>query len=157
MLERTFTPHPDISLEGQPSLVDGERLWCLLGLTSCGMTQHEEVKGGFPFIFLARLSSVYGISQAELARYAAISSRTLRRRAKVGRFTMLESDRFYLFATALIAAISLFEGDLGLAQTWLSRPMPALAGSKPIEMLSSYVGTKAVLDLIDRIEHGVFV
>lgn len=49
------------------------------------------------------------------------------------------------------AAVSLFEGDLEAAEKWLSQPLPALGGLTPIQ-----APLEEVLDLIGRLEHGVF-
>ncbi|EPG9352115.1 DUF2384 domain-containing protein [Pseudomonas aeruginosa] len=50
------------------------------------------------------------------------------------------------------AAVSLFEGDQEAAEDWLHHPLPALGGVPPIQ-----APLEMVLDLIGRLEHGVFI
>lgn len=92
----------------------------------------------------------------ELARYAVISSATLRRRAKAGRLKLDESDRLYRFTVVFKSAIELFEGDRERARRWILNPVRGLDGRRPVEMVTTTVGTKALLDLIGRVQHGVF-
>ncbi|MDT4817422.1 putative toxin-antitoxin system antitoxin component [compost metagenome] len=49
------------------------------------------------------------------------------------------------------AAVSLFEGDQKAAENWLHQPLPALGGATPIQ-----APLEMLLDLIGRLEHGVF-
>ncbi len=49
------------------------------------------------------------------------------------------------------AAVAMFEGDEEAAEKWLKQPLPALDGKSPDEAPSS-----DVIDLIGRLEHGVF-
>jgi putative toxin-antitoxin system antitoxin component (TIGR02293 family) len=51
----------------------------------------------------------------------------------------------------LKAAVAMFEGDEDAAEKWLKQPLPALDGKSPAE--SSLMD---VMDLIGRLEHGVF-
>jgi len=43
-----------------------------------------------------------------------------------------------------------------LASQWLDTPNRALKGRKPIELSKTNAGLHEVLDLLGRIEHGVF-
>ena len=52
--------------------------------------------------------------------------------------------------------IELFEGDVESARSWLMRPVLALGGAVPFEMLKTEVGAREVENLITRLEHGVF-
>jgi putative toxin-antitoxin system antitoxin component (TIGR02293 family) len=51
----------------------------------------------------------------------------------------------------LSAAVVLFEGDEEAAKKWLKQPLSALSGKSPAE-----APFKDVMDLIGRLEHGVF-
>jgi putative toxin-antitoxin system antitoxin component (TIGR02293 family) len=56
------------------------------------------------------------------------------------------------------SAVELFEGegDRERARHWTLNPAQSLGGRRPVEMVTTTVGTKAVLDLIGQLEHGVF-
>jgi putative toxin-antitoxin system antitoxin component (TIGR02293 family) len=42
------------------------------------------------------------------------------------------------------------------AMIWLKRPNRALAGHAPIDLLDTDAGTEQVVELLDRIEYGVY-
>jgi putative toxin-antitoxin system antitoxin component (TIGR02293 family) len=42
------------------------------------------------------------------------------------------------------------------AMSWLKRPNRALAGHAPIDLLDTDAGTERVVELLDRIEYGVY-
>ena len=54
------------------------------------------------------------------------------------------------------AASNLFGGDMAAIDKWLNQPVYALGDNTPANMLSSEIGTQRVLDLLGRLEHGVF-
>ena len=54
-------------------------------------------------------------------------------------------------------AIELFEGDEDAADYWMSQPARGLGGRKPLDLVSTASGASEVEDLINRLEHGVFV
>ncbi len=130
--------------------------WKVLGLPSGKLELHEAVKEGVPYTVYTKLAAASGLESKELARYVAISSATLRRRAKAGRFKLEEGDRLFRFAVVFKIAIELFEGDRERAWRWIINPVHGLGGRRPVEMVTTTVGTKAVLDLIGQLEHGVF-
>ena len=47
-------------------------------------------------------------------------------------------------------------GDADKAIRWLGRPIPSLEYETPISLLRSNKGRDAVLDVLGRLEHGVF-
>ena len=53
------------------------------------------------------------------------------------------------------AALALF-GSEEAANHWLKHPVRGLGNKRPIDLLSTAEGAKAVLNLIGRLEHGVF-
>lgn len=65
------------------------------------------------------------------------------------------SERKRRYETALAAATELFEGSRPSAERWLRCYVRGL-GAKPIELLDSDEGLEAVLNMIGRLEHGVF-
>jgi putative toxin-antitoxin system antitoxin component (TIGR02293 family) len=97
------------------------------------------------------------IEKKVLAACLSIAPATLHRRAKGGKFTPDESDKLYRFTGVLIAAIALFEGNQGEAIACLLSDIKELGDKKPLDMLSTSAGCDAVIDMIGRLEHGVFV
>ncbi len=54
------------------------------------------------------------------------------------------------------AATDLFAGDEQSAVEWLNKPAKALNGRKPVDMTGSDAELRLALDLIWRLQHGVF-
>ncbi|NCT80942.1 DUF2384 domain-containing protein [Pseudomonas stutzeri] len=54
------------------------------------------------------------------------------------------------------AATDLFVGDEQSAAEWLNKPAKALNGCRPIDMTNSDAELRLALDLIGRLQHGVF-
>ncbi|MBZ5876663.1 type II RES/Xre toxin-antitoxin system antitoxin [Chromohalobacter israelensis] len=143
--------------EYRPKAVDRkEGFWQTLGLPSRGPKLHEALSEGVPYEVYTNLAAISGLESQELARYVVISSATLQRRAKAGHFKRDEGDRLYRFAEVYKSAVDLFEGDRQRANTWLLNPVRGLGGQRPVEMIATTAGAEAVLDLIGRLEHGVF-
>ena len=131
-------------------------LWASLGFPSRGSKLHEYIRrNGLPFSFLEHLSRETGLKVRVLSEAVGISRSTLARRAKAGRLTCVESDRLYSIATIFDAAIELFEGDVLAVRDWMTSPVRGLDGKAPMKMLGTRVETRAVLDLIGQLEHGL--
>lgn len=47
-------------------------------------------------------------------------------------------------------------GTLELAQAWLNTPALALDGQRPVDLLGNETATQSVMDLLIRIEYGVY-
>ncbi|WP_249322135.1 antitoxin Xre-like helix-turn-helix domain-containing protein [Halomonas sp. PGE1] len=133
-----------------------DEFWKALGLPSGRLALHAAVKEGVPYTVYTKLAAASGLESQELARYVVISPATLRRRAKAGRFRLDEGDRLCRFAVVFKSAIELFEGDRERARRWILDPVRGLDGRRPVEMVTTTVGTKAVLNLVGRLQHGVF-
>ena len=115
-----------------------------------------EIKKGFRVATFEHLARQLDLPERELARFVAISERTLIRRRKAGRLNADESDRIARIAMLFDEAVELFEGDRTRASQWFRSPRKALGGAAPIEYADTEPGAREVRDLIGRIEHGVF-
>ncbi|WP_260260235.1 type II RES/Xre toxin-antitoxin system antitoxin [Vibrio intestinalis] len=130
--------------------------WQQVGLPARGIKLHQALHEGLPFEVFGKLASISGFDKQDVANATAIPRATLQRRAKSGRFNKEESDRLYRFAEVYRVSLDLFELDAAKARQWLTTSVVGLGNNKPIAMLSTSAETEAVLDLIGRLEHGVF-
>lgn len=130
--------------------------WAVVGMPARGKELHEGLHGGFSYEVYNNLAALSGLGKKGLAEVTVIAPATLQRRAKAGKFNRDESDRLYRFAKILKAATDLFEGDVETAKTWLKTPVRGLGNRKPVDMLATSAETEAVMELIGRLEHGVF-
>ncbi len=117
----------------------------------------EMIHAGLPFRAFERLRENMELSGRELAATIQITPRTLTRRKAAGILNPDESDRLLRTTRVYGKAVDLFEGDRDAALAWFKSPKRALGGKRPLELTSTDVGAKEVENLIDRLEHGVFI
>jgi putative toxin-antitoxin system antitoxin component (TIGR02293 family) len=132
-------------------------IWMTLGLPSRGTMLHNLIREGLPFEYLERIASLLQVQRGVVSKAICLSPSTMARRSKAGRFDTVESDRLVALVTLFDEALSLFENDKVAAAEWMSSPVRGLGSRRPIEMLGTRVETKAVSDLISRLERGVLV
>lgn len=135
---------------------DTSEFWTRLGIPSRGASLYKSLQQGLPYSTFTRLAQATGLDKQSMASVVNIAPATLQRRIKAGHFQQDESDRLYRLAQVYYATLELFEGDTDAAQGWLHRSTRGLGDVRPIDMITTSAQTNAVLDLIGRLEHGVF-
>jgi putative toxin-antitoxin system antitoxin component (TIGR02293 family) len=113
------------------------------------------VQKGLPYGALERFLRNTALSISDLAQIVQIPLRTLMRRKAQRRLQPDESDRLLRASRIFGRALELFEGDIAAARRWLSTPLPAIGGARPIAVASTDVGAREVDNLIGRLEHGI--
>lgn len=96
-----------------------------------------------------------GILGQEDVYHFVVSKRTLQRRRDRKRLSLEESDKL----TRVIRVIARAEATLGdpsKAERWVREPNRALGGRRPLDLLTSDVGARAVEKVLGRIEHGIY-
>lgn len=79
------------------------------------------------------------MQQGAISKAICMSPTTLARRAKVGRFNTLESDRLVTMIAVFEKAISLFERDVAAAAGWMSTPVRRLGSKRPLDIMRARV------------------
>lgn len=116
----------------------------------------DEVRDGFPFERAERAYKRLGFTLEEVAESVGVPARTLHRRKKEGsRLDRTESEKMLRLARVGAATIDVF-GDEENARQWLRSPILALGNATPASLLDTDIGAQEVLDVLTRIEHGVF-
>jgi putative toxin-antitoxin system antitoxin component (TIGR02293 family) len=92
----------------------------------------------------------------QVADWLGVSRTTLYRRLKSGRLSCPESDRIVGMASVLEAAARLFDDDREEAIRWMRTPLRGLGNKSPVQNLQTNVERDAVIELIYRLERGVF-
>ena len=113
------------------------------------------VRDGLPVAAVEAVLKHTRISQAALAAALAIPERTLARRKREGLLSAEESAKLLRFAKAAAGAETVF-GSCEAGIQWLQAPNRALGAVTPLSLLDTEIGAEMVLDLLGRIEHGVF-
>jgi putative toxin-antitoxin system antitoxin component (TIGR02293 family) len=84
-----------------------------------------------------------------------IARRTMERRKVTGRLSPEESERLYRLAKVLASAESVL-GSKDKARRWLSNPNRALGDVTPLSLLETEAGADEVMNVLGRIEYGVY-
>lgn len=114
-----------------------------------------QLKRGLPTGSFDRLRQRLNISDNALARIVQIPKRTLDRRRLSGRFKSDESERVLRLAQVLDMATEVFGGP-AKAESWLKTPARGLGGKVPLEYADTHLGAQEVINLLGRIDHGIF-
>jgi putative toxin-antitoxin system antitoxin component (TIGR02293 family) len=116
---------------------------------------HPLVVRGLPMRAFDLASRELEVSQQDLDRFLNLKPRTLARRRKEHRLSVVESERF-LRLVRVVARGEEVLGERASARAWVRRPNRALGSRAPFELLETDVGFQAVMSVLGRIEHGVF-
>ena len=111
------------------------------------------VRRGLPIGAVQFVLDTGRLTLAELDQIV-LPRKTLANRRKLGTLTPEQSDRLVRVARVLAAAEETF-GDRAKASTWLRRPTSSLAGERPLDLLDTDEGARAVETLLGRIGHGI--
>jgi putative toxin-antitoxin system antitoxin component (TIGR02293 family) len=138
------------------SLLGGQTL--LLRRIRTWMDVHEIIEKGLPSKAFGHLADqVIVLDAAAVHKAVGLSVRTVQRRRQTPRkpLSVEQGGRAWKFAEVLAKATEVF-GSQKAGEEWLDAPALTLAGQKPIDLLSTPVGTEMVERLLGRIEFGVY-
>ena len=113
------------------------------------------LREGLPYEALEALTGKLEISVDTAATALQLARRTLARRKEQNRLDLQESERVVRLAQVAARAVAVL-GTLDRARQWLLSENRALGGATPISLLDTDVGTRAVEDVLLRVEHGVY-
>ena len=116
---------------------------------------HDATKRGLHVLVIEALSKSLNASRDELLEVLAVSLRTLTRRQKEGVLSPEESDRVLRLARVAAQSEEVLGGRED-AVNWLHRANRSLGGHKPLELVGTDAGAELVVDVLGRLEHGVF-
>lgn len=114
------------------------------------------VRKGFPTATLISFASRTGMTNIELAQILGVSVRVLAsRRSKKTSLTSYESERLLRAATVIARAHEVF-GNFAKGLSWLRAPKASFGGATLMSLVDTEPGTELILDLLGRVEHGIF-
>jgi putative toxin-antitoxin system antitoxin component (TIGR02293 family) len=116
----------------------------------------EAIREGLPFASVSSAADALGLSEEQVLTALRIPKRTAaRRKAGNGRLNATESERVMRLGRAIARATDVL-GDRENAASWLLGNNRALGGVPPLSLLDTDVGLQQVLDILGRIEYGVY-
>ncbi len=104
---------------------------------------------------LLNLAANLDFSIRALASLLGVAERTLQRKGDSDLLDGATTEQLLQIAEAFSRGSEVF-GSAASFREWTETSNKALGGKKPLELLSSRFGAQMVLDLLGRIEHGVF-
>lgn len=125
-----------------------QKLYDRLGLPKTHYRMHQAVLAGLPVSLVADLAHELGLRRTHVARWVGTSFRHSLMSARTG-------EVFCRLVETLDALLELHEGDLDGALRWLTSPVLSLASERPIDLLITEPGRRAVLQVILALEHGL--
>ncbi|WP_372239915.1 antitoxin Xre/MbcA/ParS toxin-binding domain-containing protein [Pseudomonas sp. 9AZ] len=125
-----------------------QKLYDRLGLPKTHYRMHQAVLAGLPVTLVADLAHELGLRRTQVARWVGTSFRHSVMSVRTG-------EVFCRLVETLDALLELHEGDLDGALRWLTSPVLTLVSERPIDLLVTEPGRRAVLQVIHAIEHGL--
>ena len=116
----------------------------------------ELIRTGFPAKVLKCVVRSSKLSEEVICSALRIATRTAKRRQATGsRLKASESELIYRFSRVLVTATEVL-GGLDKGREWILTENRALGGARPIDHLDTGIGFDDVMELLGRIEHGVY-
>ncbi|MFY0729655.1 antitoxin Xre/MbcA/ParS toxin-binding domain-containing protein [Pseudomonas sp. NFX15] len=113
---------------------------------------HNLIEAGFLADRVIALFDLGAITPSE--RNQIIPFKTLKARLATNeRLTLHESNRLFRFAHIIAMAVTLF-GSNEKAKRWLSKPKSRFVRKAPFAMLSTYLGTRLVEEMLIQAAEG---
>lgn len=116
---------------------------------------YEISRIGLPKKALLHLVSNLNLSIRAMATLLNITERTIQRKSDLELLDIATSEQILQIAEVFSRGSDVF-GSLTNFQDWMQAENVSLGGKRPIELLPSRYGIQMVLDVIGRIEQGVF-
>ncbi len=114
----------------------------------------EAIRAGLPARAFETVAAALDLSVDELAATLGVSPRTIRdQRMKRARLSRETTEKLVRIARIQNQARRVFSTNDAVSG-WLSSPSPALAGSRPIDLLDTDLGSREVEAVINGIAYG---
>lgn len=113
------------------------------------------IRLGFPSQALDSFATNVGATNSELGAMLGLSVRAMAGRRRKERLSPAESERLLRLAKTVARAEDVF-GDLSNGLAWLNTSNISLGGVAPISLLDTELGAELVIDVLGRIEYGIF-
>ncbi|MCF2486724.1 antitoxin Xre/MbcA/ParS toxin-binding domain-containing protein [Dyadobacter sp. CY347] len=116
----------------------------------------EVTQQGIPISVAQTVQKKMNLSNKQFGEMLNLSESTFQRRIKnKSVLSPVESERVIDFSKIIAKGMDVFEDENDF-NTWLNSPILALGNKKPLELLSSSIGREEVLNVLFRIEHGIY-
>ncbi len=116
----------------------------------------KSIRTGLPAAVIESVAKSSDFSEDAIYKALPIARRTAARRKATGsRLKAVESELLYRLSCVFVTAVEVL-GSSAKTRTWLTQPNRALNGERPIDLLDTGIGFEDVMDVLRRIEFGVY-
>lgn len=115
----------------------------------------ELVRRGISKKTILKLTDLLGISLKDFAELLPVTERTIQRYSENRRFKREVSEHVILIAEVLIKGMEVFENKEGMNK-WMKTPNRSISEMRPIDLLDTSFGIQLIMDVLGRLEHGVY-
>lgn len=95
------------------------------------------------------------VPEKDLAKISGLSQRTISRMSDDQLLPQQSAEVIISIMRTYQRAVEVFESE-DMAHKWLKTSLPVLGNQTPLQAVSNRFGAELVLDLLGRIEHGVY-
>ena len=125
-----------------------DKLFDRLGFPKAHYQMHLAVVGGLPITLVADLAHELCLPRSQVMRWVGGSFR-------FPYMSTRASEVLCRLVETLDALLLLYEGNLDAALRWLTSPIKTLAFERPIDLIVTEPGTRAVMQAIHSLEYGL--
>ncbi len=144
-IEPSLNPRPD-----ERNVLDA------LGIRSSSRDLIAVLREGLPSSAFKRAADRAGLTREELIRALRVGRASIfRRLASRQHLAPDDSQKLVRLARVTLLAEHVLEAP-ARARAWLREPVPALGGERPVDLLDTDEGARAVEEALLRIEYGFF-
>jgi len=115
----------------------------------------ELISKGIPKNALMNLVKYLGITTHQIAALLPVTERTIQRYTPNQHFNSVVSEHILQIAELAAKGAEVFDSKEQF-RLWLSLPNKALGNKTPLSMMNTKRGSDMVMDILVRIEHGVY-
>jgi len=119
------------------------------------MDLYELSAAGLPKRALTSLAAKLGLPLRAMAQLLRLGERTIQRKKEQDLLDTDASEQVLQIAVVYATGAALF-GSVETFQRWMAAENIALGGKKPLDLLPSRYGARLILDILGRIDSGVY-
>ena len=113
------------------------------------------IRSGVSRSSIQNIAKHLGITMDVMCDLIHMSPRTLQRKKSHESLGTLVSERIIKIAQVLMTGVQVL-GNIEAVRSWLHAPRPALENSTPLSLMDTGHGCDMLLDVLGRIERGVY-
>ncbi|MBC8048135.1 MAG: DUF2384 domain-containing protein [Fimbriimonadaceae bacterium] len=144
---------PEVHYATMQSLLGGNKVIAIQLQNEFDLMQLT--RNGLQLAAVIRVAQFLNITLDKMANILHISPRTVQRKKDTDVLSPYSSEQAIEVAEVIAKGMEIFR-DREKFNKWMQSEIRALNFQKPIDMLDTSFGTKLILQVLGRIEHGVY-